>query len=124
MIAFDKNALICDLAESYSIYNYELLPLQTVAILSIGLRDKSRIKMKMSNSKYGMDTLLRAAMLDDLNWLVWSKSKDAAKGRNKPESLYQKLIGNKDKGEKLETGKFASVEEFELFLKKKEAKNG
>ena len=46
MIRLDRDALICDLAETYHIYDMRSLPLQTVATLSAGLRDDSRIKMK------------------------------------------------------------------------------
>lgn len=47
MLAFDENALICDLAETYQIYDYRSLPVFTVAALSAGLRDNSRIMTKM-----------------------------------------------------------------------------
>ena len=43
MIAIDEDALICDLAETYQIYDYRRLPVQTVAVFSLGLRDNSRI---------------------------------------------------------------------------------
>ena len=46
MIRFDEDALICDLAETYHIYDYRSLPVKLVATLSAGLRDDSRIKLK------------------------------------------------------------------------------
>ena len=36
MIAVDENALICDLAETYGIYNYRQLPPTLVAVFSLG----------------------------------------------------------------------------------------
>ena len=47
MVKTDKDAWMCDLAETYHIYDYESLPLSKVAIFSVGLRANSRIKMKM-----------------------------------------------------------------------------
>lgn len=46
MVAEDEHALICDLAETYGIYDYHKLPARTVAILATGLREDSRIFMK------------------------------------------------------------------------------
>lgn len=43
MLSLDENALICDLAETYQIYDYRSLPVFTVAALSAGLRENSRI---------------------------------------------------------------------------------
>ena len=48
MLTFDRNALICDLAETYHIYDYRALPVMTLVALVSGLRPDSRIKMKMS----------------------------------------------------------------------------
>jgi len=46
MIKLDENALICDFAETYHIYDYRQLPPTRVAVFACGLRDDSRIKMK------------------------------------------------------------------------------
>src|SRR5699024_11907585 len=58
MIQLDEDALICDLAETYQIYDYRQLPPTRVAVFSIGLRDDSRIKMKASGQLVPMETLL------------------------------------------------------------------
>lgn len=125
MIACDEHALICDLAETYHIYDYESLPLQTVAILSIGLRDESRIKMKMNKVHYTFDMWTRAAILDDLNWLVWTKTKDGQNNRNRPKKILDELLGKTKKKSKLDTVVFSSIESYEKFIRnKKEALNG
>ena len=125
MIACDEHALICDLAETYRIYDYQSLPLQTVAILSIGLRDESRIKMKMNKVHYTFDMWTRAAILDDLNWLVWTKTKDGQNNRNRPKKILDELLGKTKKKSKLDTGVFNSIESYEKFIQnKKEALNG
>jgi hypothetical protein len=91
MLRADKNALICDLAETYHIFDYKQLPPSQVAIFAIGLRDNSRIKMKLSGSKVPPDICLLAGIFDRLNVLLWSKTKDAEKGRNRPKPLLSVL---------------------------------
>ena len=108
MIKVDENALICDLAETYQIYNYRQLPPLTVAIFAIGLRDESRIKMKLSGSKVPLNTMLMMVIVDRLNLLLWSKTKDAEKGRNKPKSIFSDLY-NKES----DVSAFTSGKEFE-----------
>ena len=83
MLAVDRTALICDLAETYGILDYKVLPVETLAALSVGLRENSRIKMKLSGAKVKPDFLLLAAAVDRLSLLVWSKTKDAEKGRKR-----------------------------------------
>lgn len=94
-IDLDEDAMICDLAEYYQIYDYKQLPLETVAILVYGLRDHSRIKMKMTDSRLTVEQTLFAIMADDLNYIAWSKTKDAQANINKPESILERLR-NKD----------------------------
>ena len=95
MLAVDRTALICDLAETYGILDYKVLPVETLAALSVGLRENSRIKMKLSGAKAQPDFLLLAAAVDRLSLLVWSKTKDAEKGRKRPKSLVEVLNGKK-----------------------------
>ena len=96
MIKVDEDALICDLAETYQIYDYRQLPLKMVAVFSYGLKEDSRIKMKLSGQTVPSETLLLASMVDKLNILVWFKTKDGQKGKNEPPSIVSVLTG-KDK---------------------------
>lgn len=89
MIKLDENSLICDLAETYHIYNYKQLPPATVAVFSIGLRENSRIKMKLSGQKASTETLILVSILDRLNIITWLKTKDGSKGINKPKSILE-----------------------------------
>ena len=41
MIATDEDALICDFAETYHIYDYRSLDVEYAATLAYGLRDDS-----------------------------------------------------------------------------------
>ncbi|MGX6962425.1 DUF5361 domain-containing protein [Vagococcus xieshaowenii] len=112
MIKFDEEALICDLAETYNIYDYRQLPLTKVAVFSCGLRDNSRIKMKMSGQQVSLDTLLLANVSDKLGLLVWYKTKDAQKGANQPKSMVETLTNVKTETIRKELV-FDSGEEFE-----------
>ena len=108
MIKVGENELICDLAETYHIYNYRLMPPSTVAIFCIGLRDDSRIKMKLSGTKVPSNILLLSGIVDRLNLLLWTKTKDAEKGINKPKSILDHLY-NKES----DVSAFTSGEDFE-----------
>lgn len=97
MIQTDEDALICDLAETYHIYDYKRLPLTRVAIFAIGLKDSSRIKMKMSGQLVPMETLLLAGISDRLSVLLWRQTKDGEKGRNMPTMILDTLTIRKSK---------------------------
>ena len=86
----------------------ELSP-RYVSILACGLRGDSRIYRAISGNEYSMDTRLNAMMVDNLSWLVWSKTKDAEHGRNKPVSIYKKLFDEECE----QTTSFDSAEAFE-----------
>lgn len=112
MINIDENALICDLAETYHIYDYRQLPPSRVAVFSIGLRNNSRIKMKLNEQSVEIDTLLLAGISDKLsNWL-WSQTKDGQKGINQPKSLVNLLMNTKPKEKNISA--FNSGEDFEI----------
>lgn len=115
MISMDEEALICDLAETYGIFDYRSLPVKTVATLSCGLRDTSRIKMKMSGVALSFDRLMLVNIYDKVSWIAWSRSKDAQDGGHPPESLLSKIL-NRD----LESNEliFNSGEEFDIYWEK------
>lgn len=94
MIKTDEDALICDLAETYHIYEYRQLPVWKVAVFSYGLRDSSRIKMKLFNQRIDLQILLLATAVDKLSMLLWTKTVDAQKGRNKPQLIIDSLLNN------------------------------
>lgn len=95
MLALDEEAFICDMAETYQIYDYERVPGKLLGTLAAGLRDDSRIKMKASGVKAGPDTLLLADILDGVRYLLWARTEDAAKGRNRPKSIAKKFYERK-----------------------------
>lgn len=117
MIRADETALICDLAETYGVMDWRALPLQTAAALSSGLRDDSRIKMKISGMPADRLTLLLAVMADRLGFLAWAKTKDAEKGKNRPKSIVAALM-HKDEEPDKDFRTFRTPEEFEAARKR------
>ena len=111
MIRENEDALICDLAETYTIYDYRSLPARAGATLAVGLRSNSRIKMHLSGEVLSFDQMLQVKIYDLLNWLAWTKTKKATKGQGMPERLEDKI--RKKAAEESEMVKFDSVEDFE-----------
>lgn len=116
MIALDRDALICDLAETYQIMDYKALPVETLAVLASGLGDKSRIAKKMSGTEIDIDRFLLAGIFDSLSILVWMKTKDGAHNRNRPESMLDLIMGTKQKETK-EIEAFDSIEDLENYYR-------
>ena len=99
MINADEDALICDFAETYHIFNYRGLSLKQAAILACGLRENSRIVMKMSRTRVDNFTLLLASAIDNLKTLVWQNTESGHKGTDVPKSIAQALLGIEDEKE-------------------------
>ncbi len=119
MIRKDEDALICDLAETYRIYDYRQLPLLQVAVFAYGLRDDSRIKKIISNQTASLDTLLFASMVDRLSLSLWLQTKDGQKGVNRPKSIVDQLTKpDKEERDEREYLVFESGEDFENYRKK------
>lgn len=110
MIKVDENALICDLAETYQIYDYKHMPPTKVAIFANGLRSESRIMMKLANLKVSAEIMLSAGILDRLSLMLWMQTKDGQKGINRPNSIVDSLQG---KTQAKDVSAFVSGEEFE-----------
>ena len=109
MIAADEDALICDFAETYHVYDYKALPVSYAAALACGLGPDSRIKMVISGIKIPTDVALQAAIIDRLSLLLWMQTEDGAKGRNRPKSLLDELTREKQENQ---VAAFASGDEF------------
>lgn len=94
MIRTDESALICDLAETYGIFNYKKYPVRTIGILSSGLGDDSRIKRKISGADTSISNMLLATIADRLGILVWMHTEDGRKNRNRPKSILDQFLKN------------------------------
>ena len=86
------------------------MPVKLLGILVAGLRDDSRIVQKMNGVKANDTQLLLASIFDGVNMLLWARTKDAEKGRNKPKSYAESLFV-KDK--KTEVQVYESAESFD-----------
>jgi len=116
MISADRGALICDLAETYGIYDYRSLPVRTVATLSVGLREDSRIKMKLNGGRVDYDNKV-------LIGLVYDRLTDilaylGAFKKNKPASIAYKLMNIEEGTAKDGIVAYSSAEAFERARKK------
>lgn len=85
------------------------MPLYQVAIFVCGLKEDSRTMLVYSGQKISFNTFMMASAVDSLNFLAWSKTKDASKGMNRPHRLVENLLGKKDKND---LQKFQSGEDF------------
>ena len=84
MIKTDEDALICDLAETYQIYDYKSLP---------------------------FGELLLSMISDELTRLIWMKTEDGVKGINPPKSIVSLILNNGE--ENTVNDGFQTVEEYE-----------
>lgn len=118
MINECEDKLICDLAETYHILNYRELSPDLVATLLIGLGDGSRVKKHYSKNRLTIEQALLAMIADRLNFIAWTKTKDAQKGgKYKLKSIYEALNKEPEKEEKYEA--FDTVEAYEEYIKTK-----
>lgn len=109
MVNLDESALICDLAETYGIYDYRQLPLRTVAVLAAGLRENARIirKKEQVEGQPDLKTQLLAVIADRI---VGAKPKD---------SIYYAITGRTDqnKGKDTKTITGMTFDSPEAFMK-------
>ena len=125
MINLDEDALVCDLAETYQIYDYKQLSLNQVAVFAYGLRDDSRIKQMISDQIVPLEITLLANIVDRLSLSLWLQTKDGQKGVNRPTSIAEMLTKNhKEERDERDYLVFESGEDFENYRKALLAKTG
>lgn len=103
------DALKCDFAEYYNIYDMDSLSIDMQATLAAGLRENARIVMKAAGATAGNIDLMLAAIVDRLSLLVYAKTKDAEKRINRPKSLVSELLKHADAKEE----RFLNSDDFE-----------
>ena len=116
MIAVDEDALICDLAETYHIFDYKAVPVEMLARLSAGLRQDSRSVMAITGTKVSEVEIMLAGILDRLSQLVWMQTADAQHGKGRPESIVEMLLNDRPSEGASAIRAFNSPEEFEAAL--------
>ena len=102
--------MVCDLAETYHLFNYTEFPPSLVGTLVFGLNEDSRVKRKLTGRKITLDQWLLARISDDLRFQSWAMTKDGKHNHNRPQSVLEHLIGTKKKEE---YATFSTFEEFE-----------
>lgn len=110
-MALDEDALICDLAETYHIYDLYQYPCSLIATLAAGLRDSSRIKSKQTGLRTSPELFALGVIADKLSTLVWFKTEDGHRGVNRPTSVLGILRG--EETDNKPTRVFASGEDFD-----------
>lgn len=110
MVGLDEDALICDFAETYHVYDWRALPLKTAATLAMGLGPDSRIIRKASGVTWPFDTMLLAMILDSIRGISWQLvSEKGRRGHKPPQSVLKIILGEVDENE---MSGFDSVEDF------------
>lgn len=106
MLGVDRDAVICDLAETYHVLDYRSIPIMTLATLCAGLRDDSRIKMRMMEMHMVAPSFAFVRIADTLTMILHVLAGDKSKPK-----LYQDIMTGKQIKKK--TTGFSSIEEFE-----------
>lgn len=112
-----ESEIICDLAETYHVYDMRALPPITVATLVFGLRADSRLVMKCQGVKEMNHLLILASINDLLRWFQWAISKDGKHKRNMPKWLVSQLT-EADTKKSEENLTFTSGEDFLAYRQK------
>lgn len=114
MLAIDRNAVICDLAETYNIYDYRRVPGRLLGILAAGLGDNTRIGKKINGVRGTVSEVLLAHILDGVRFLCWAQTEDGRKGRHRPDSVASEFFVSEDKNKT----KAVSIDSFEKIREK------
>lgn len=109
MLRTDEDSLLCDLAETYHVYDLDALPVLTLATLACGLKPDARIMQKLSGINYPPLALVAMHIADGLTLFRYGFSD----GKERPYLFLENL----EKVEKENKG-FKTAEEFEKAWKK------
>lgn len=105
--------MICDLAETYGILDYRSVPARLLGTLLVGLREDSRLMQAYAGTRGSLEQIMLASLIDSMNLLLWSRTEDGRKGRNKPTRIAPYYLGKEQKKQKrtdIET--YSSLDEF------------
>lgn len=111
-MSVDQDALICDFAETYGIYDLRGLPVFTLATLAAGLRENSRIKMRLSGISISRMEALVAAAVDRLSMLCWTQTEDGQRNENPPKSMISILL-NQEEGQERKVQTYKNGRDFD-----------
>lgn len=119
MLAADPDALLCDLAETYRIYDLHAVPVRLLATLAAGLKQDARVYKKISGIKYNLDSLLLATIADRVTVLQWIiiQMLGGDAGRM-PEAIFDQMISGQSVKLQKNTLSFSSGAEYEAAREK------
>lgn len=99
MLSKYPDALTCDMAETYGIFDIKRVPARLLATLAAGLRDDSRVNRAKTETQVDDQLVLLAYIADCVRWLQWSRTEDGAMGVNHPPSLLEFYTGKEKESE-------------------------
>ena len=93
MLHRDRDGLVCDLAETYGVFDMTALPTDTLAALACGLGPDSRTMRALTGRKLTLQEQLLATLTDSVRMVL-----SALTGREPPPSVYMALTAEPDTG--------------------------
>lgn len=109
--------MTCDMAQYYGVLDFRTLPVATAATLACGLPPESRVKLGLSGQRATLENRLLAAIADRLSVLVWFQTEDGRKGRRRPKSIVDAIMGEPERRNGSgDVEAFASIEAFEAAM--------
>ena len=99
------------MAQTYGITDIEKVRPTSLLTFLYGLDADSRTKRAICGNRISTQMALLAGSYDMLRTLVWFKTKDGHRNRNRPQSVLQQLISGKKPDNEMEL--YESGEEFE-----------
>lgn len=102
MLSVDKDLLVCDMAETYHVMDIRALSVETLAVLACGLREDSRIRMKMVGVQRVPPEILLAKCADALNMILYVLGADGK--APKPERIIDIIIETEKESAGFESG--------------------
>lgn len=119
MLNADEDAVFCDLAETYHLFDWSAVSVPTLARLASGLRDDSRIMLKLGGQRVPIERLLLAMVADNTAYSAWANTKAA---HDNPESVPERIVpimlGKQTVSNRKAVQSFRTAEEFEAKLAK------
>ena len=95
------------------------MPPSTAATLLVGLGEDSRVRRHLSGNRITLEQALLAIIVDRLNFIAWTKTEDAHKGRKyRRKSIFETLTKNPEQKKKDEIMSFNTVEEYDEYMKR------
>lgn len=101
MLGSEEDAFICDMAETYHIYDIEQYPVTLIATLLSGLREDTRTIMALTGRKLSLKQTVDVLTYDAINLILWSKTRDGQNNVNRPKRLID-ILNNKEVKEEVE----------------------